>query len=95
VGGVFVLCTFAMSVCMLTVSKALLMSSETMTVLSAGFLWLNPSVMTLFMLCSAVTVECCALKPCWCSLLSMLFVICGSITFSRVLAMGDSSEIGR
>jgi hypothetical protein len=42
------------------------------------------------MLCSAVTVECCALKPCWCSLLSMLFVICGSITFSRVLAMGDT-----
>jgi len=58
---VFVLCTFAMSVCMLTVPKALLMSSDTMTVLSAGFLWLNPSVMTLFMLCSAVAAECCAL----------------------------------
>ena len=38
-----------MSVCMLTVSNALLMSSATVIVRSGGLFWLNLVVMVLFM----------------------------------------------
>ena len=46
-----------MSVCMLTVSNDLLMSSATVIVCSGGLFWLNPVAMVLFMLCSVVIVE--------------------------------------
>ena len=41
---------------MFTVSNALLMSSATVIVHSAGWFWLKPIVMVLFMLCSSVFV---------------------------------------
>ena len=41
---------------MLTVSNALLMS--TVIVRSGGLFWLKPVAMVLFMLCSAVLLEC-------------------------------------
>ena len=58
--GMFVWC----SLCMLTVSNALPMSSATMIVRSAGLFWLKPIAMVLFMLCGAVLVEWLLLKPC-------------------------------
>ena len=42
-----------------------------------------------------MVVDLCCLKPCWCSGSCMLLVMCGSITFSSVFAMGDRSAIGR
>ena len=35
------------------------------------------------------------MKPCWWAIAGMLFVISGRIIFSRILAIGESSEIGR
>ena len=49
---------------MLTVSNALLMSSATVIVRSAGLFWLKPVAMVLFMLCSTVLLEWLILKPC-------------------------------
>ena len=46
---------------MLTVSKALLMSSAAVSVRSGGLFWLKPVVI---MLCSYVLVEWLLLKPC-------------------------------
>ena len=49
---------------MLTVSKALLISSATVIVCGGGGgggIWLNPFATVLLSVCSAVTVECCAL----------------------------------
>ncbi len=46
---------------MFTVSKALLMSNATVIVRDGGAIWLKPFAMVLFMLCNAVTVECCFL----------------------------------
>ena len=51
------------SVCMLIVSKALLISSATVIVCTGGAIWLNPFATMLFSVCSAVTVECCVLYP--------------------------------
>ena len=53
----FVWCSSCMSVCMMTVSNALLMSSATVIVRSGGLFWLKPVAMVVFMLCSAVLVE--------------------------------------
>ena len=53
-----------MSVCMLTVSKALDMSRAVMIVRFGGFFVLKPCVIVLLMVCSAVIVEYCGLKPC-------------------------------
>ena len=83
-----------MSVCMLTVSKALDMSSATTMVLCGGAFWLKPFVMLLFRVCRAVVVECLALKPCWCVVCGMFAVMWGSIIFSRVLAIGVMSAMG-
>ena len=46
---------------MLTVSKALLISSATVIVRAGGAIWLNPFATVLLSVCIAVTVECCAL----------------------------------
>ena len=35
------------------------------------------------------------MKPCWWAIAGMLFVIFGSIIFSRTLAIGESKDIGR
>lgn len=58
-------CSLLMRECMFTVSNALLISRETRTVRSGGALRLKPFAIVFVMLCSAVTVECLVLKPCW------------------------------
>ena len=55
--GMFVLCSLCVSVCMLTVSNALLMSSATVIVRSGCLFWLKPVAMVLFILCSVVLVQ--------------------------------------
>ena len=49
--GMFVWCSLCVSMCMLTVSNALLMSSATVIVRSGGLFWLKPVAMVLCMLC--------------------------------------------
>ena len=65
VHGMFVCSSFLISVCMFIVSKALLISSATVIVSAGGAIWLNPFAMVLFSMCTAVTVECCVLYPCF------------------------------
>ena len=48
---------------MFIVSKALLISSDTVIVLAVGAIWLNPFATVLFNVCSAVTVERYVLYP--------------------------------
>ena len=60
VRGMFVGSSFLISVCMFIVSKALLISSDTVIVRA---IWLNPLATVLFSVCSAVTVVLC-LYPC-------------------------------
>ena len=62
--GMFVCSSFLISVCMFTVSKALLILSAIVIVRAGGAIWLNPFATVLFSVCSAVTVECCVLYPC-------------------------------
>ena len=81
--GMFVWCSLCVSVCMFTVSNALLMSSATLIERSGGLFWLNPVAMVLFMLCSAVLVEWLLLKPCCVEICGMmLFVMYVSSVFS-------------
>ena len=82
--GMFVWCSLCVSVCMLTVSNALLMCSATVIVRSGGLFWLKPVAMV-FMLCSAVLVEWLLLKPCCVEMCGILFVMFGSRVFSCVL----------
>ena len=69
------------------------MSSAIAIVLSGGFFILNPVVVVLFIVCSAV-VECFVLSQCWCVSFCKWFVIYGRVIFSSVLAIGDSSPVG-
>ena len=55
--GMFVWCSLCVSMCILTVLNALLMSSANVIVRSSSLFWLNPVAMVLFMLCSTVLVE--------------------------------------
>ena len=75
VPGMLVCSRFLISVCMFIVSKALLTSSATVIVHTAGAIWLNPFATVLFTVCSAVTVECCALYPCCMGVFGMFAVI--------------------
>ena len=50
---------------MFIVSKPLLISSATVIVRACGAICLNPLATMLFNVCSAVTVECCVLYPCF------------------------------
>ena len=45
-------------VCMFIVSKALLISSDTVIIRAGGSIWVNPFATVLFSVCSAVTVDC-------------------------------------
>ena len=63
VPGMFVCSSFLISVCMFIVSKDLLISRATVIVCAEGAIYLNPFATVLFSVCSAVTVECCALYP--------------------------------
>ena len=83
--GMFVWRSLFVSVCMLTVSNALLMSSATVIVRSGGLFWLKHVAMVLFMLCSAVLVEWLGLKQCFVEMCGMLFVMYGSSVFSSIL----------
>ena len=91
--GMFVWCSLCVSVCMLTVSNVLLMSSATVIVRSGGLFWLKPVAMV-FMLCSAVLVEWLLLKPCCVEMCGILFVMFGSRVFSCVFAITERSEMG-
>ena len=61
VHGMLVCINFLISVCMFIVSKALLISSATVTLCTGGAIWLNPFATVLFNVCSAFTGECCVL----------------------------------
>ena len=73
--GMFDCISFLISVCMFMVSIALLISSITVIVRAGGAIWLNPFAMGLFSVCSAVTVECCVLYPCYMSVCGMFAVM--------------------
>ena len=72
VPGMFVCSSFLISVCMFSVSKALLISSATVIVCAGGAIWLNPFSTVLLSVCSAVTVECCVLYPCCVSIFAVM-----------------------
>ena len=61
VHGMLVCSSFLISVCMFIVSKALLISSDTVIVRAGGAIWLNPFATVLFTVCSSVTIEWCTL----------------------------------
>ena len=65
VPGILVCSSFLINVCMFIVFKVLLISSARVIVRTGEAIWLNPFATVLFIVCSAVTVECCVLYP-WC-----------------------------
>ena len=71
VHGMFVCISSLISVCMLIVSKALIISSATVIVRAGGAIWLNPFATV----CSAVTVEYCVLYPCCMGVFGMFAVM--------------------
>ena len=75
VSGILVCSSFLISVCMFIVSKALLISSDTVIVRTGGAIWVNPFATVLFSVCSAVTVECCVLYPCCMGVFGMFAVM--------------------
>ena len=77
VSGRLVCSSFLISVCMFIVSKASLISSDTVIVRAGGAIWLNPFATVLFSVCSAVTVESCVLYPCYMGVFGMLDVMYG------------------
>ena len=64
VSGMFGCSSFLISVCMFIVSKALLISSDTVIVRAGGAIFLTPLLRCYFSVCSAVTVECCVWYVC-------------------------------
>ena len=64
VPGMLVCSSFLISVCMLIVSKTLLISSATVIVRAWAAIWLKTLATVSFNVCSCVTVECCVLYPC-------------------------------
>ena len=65
VPGMLVCISFLISVCMFIVSKPLIISSATVIIRAGGTIWMNPFATVLFIVGSAVTVECCVLYPCF------------------------------
>ena len=74
VHGILVCSSLLISVCMLIVSKALLISTATVIVRAGGAIWLDPFATVLFSVCSAVNVECCVLYPCCMGVFGMFAV---------------------
>ena len=70
VPGILICSSFLISVFMFIVSKALLISSATLNV-RAG----EPFVTVLFIVCSAVSVECCVLYPCCVGVFGMFAIM--------------------
>ena len=64
VPGILVCSSFLISVCMIIVSKAFLLTSAIVIVRAGVAIWLNPFATVLFTVCSAATVECCVLYSC-------------------------------
>ena len=60
---------------MFIVSKDLPISSAIVIVRAEGAIWLNPFATVLFSGCSAVTVECCVLYPCYVGAFGMFAVM--------------------
>ena len=75
--GILVCSRFLISVCIFIVSKALLISSSSTTVIvrAWGAIWLTPFTTVLFTVCSAVTVECCVLYMCCVGVFVMVAVM--------------------
>ena len=48
---------------------------HTVIVCEGGAIWLNPFAMVLFNVCSAVTVVCCVLYPCYVGVFGMFAVM--------------------
>ena len=59
VPGIFIRSSCLISVCMFSVSKALLISRATEIVRAGGAIWLNPFSMVLFNVCSTVSIVLC------------------------------------
>ena len=75
VPGIFVCSSFLISVFMFIVSKALIISSDTVIVRAWGVIWLNLFATVLFNVCSSVTVECYVLYPCYVGVFGMFVVM--------------------
>ena len=73
--GMFVCISFLISVCILIMSKSLLISSATVIVCAGGAIWLYPIATVLFSVYSAVTVDCCVLYPCCMGVFGMFAVM--------------------
>ena len=76
-------------------SKALLMSMVAMIVLDGGLFPLNPSRMCWVTLVRRVVVEWFLLNPCWIPDVGRLGVIFVRMSFSIVLEIVHSREMGR
>ena len=46
-----------------------------MIVRAGGAIWMNPFATVLFTVCSAVTIECCVLHPCFVGVFGMFSVM--------------------
>ena len=75
VTGMLFCSSFLISVCMFIVSKTLLIKIAAVIVLTWGAIKLNPFATVWFTMCSAVTVECCVLYPCYMCVFGMLTVM--------------------
>ena len=83
-----------MSMCLGTVSKALLMSMATSNVRSAGLEWLRPSSVVCVRLVRSVEVECCGRKPCWDGDRGMWWLMLFRTSLSSILDGVQRSEMG-
>ena len=76
VPGILVCSSFLISVCMIIVLKTLLISNATVIVRAGGGgIWVNSFATMFFIVCSVVTVECCALYPCCVGVFGMFAVM--------------------
>ena len=87
----FVCSRFLINVPMFIVSKALLITSDTVIVRTEEPL--NPFATVLFSVCSAITVECCVLYPCCMGVFGRFAVMYGRRFFSSVFAITERREM--
>ena len=59
----------------LMIVPGMFISSATVIVHAGGAIWLNPFATVLFSVCSAVTVECYVLYPCYMGVFGMFAVM--------------------
>ena len=94
VEGMLVCSSFCVSLCMFTVSKALLMSSATVMVRAGGAILLNPFATVFLSVWSAIVVECCILYSCCMGMFNMFAAMYGSRHFSSVFAITKRRDMG-